>query len=341
MLKLGVCRLDQFRQDDANCLKAATSRGSFQLLRSPTARISYQLLRTAVPPSDREVTVFEYVMARMSLTSGVFRTTFSGRFAGLDEFLNAILVRHFPQPAPLVVHDWAASDCVTSYEWARSLLPLFPNAQLVASDLTLFLVDVTVNGSETFIFEPNGSLLQYVRAPFVVRVQPPEPSVLLVNSLISRYATRKFEQLKSGWELPEDWMGSRTTEHRDGSLLFRKIPLIHPRALAFQRECGRFDIRRHSAFEPLDEAVNVIRSMNIFNLNYFSREDLTAGVHAVLESLVEGGVWIVGRTHEGTVLEHDVSAFIKDKDGFALLERRGRGSEIEEIAQSACRPQLA
>lgn len=119
-------------------------------------------------------------------------------------------------------------------------------------------------------------------------------------------------------------------------MLFRKLPLIHPLALAYRRKCGRFDIKRHSAFEPLDQAVHVIRTMNIFNLNYFSGKDLAAGVRSVFNSLVEGGVWIVGRTHEGKRSEHDVSSFVKHKYGFTLLGRCGRGSEIEEIAYSAC-----
>jgi hypothetical protein len=345
MLKLGVCRLDQFPQADASRPLGASQRGGFQLLRRVTPsflrdltkrRISYQLLRTAVPPSDREVAVFEYVMARMRLSSGVFRTTFSGRFQGLDEFLNAMLVKHFPQPASLEVHDWAASDCVTSYEWAKSLLPLFPNARFMASDLTLFLVEVEVDGRETFIFEPNGNLLQYVRPPFVVRIEPPESNVLLVNSLIRRHALRKFDELKARWAFREDWINSSATEHQEGTLLFRKLPLIHPRALAYRCKCRRFDIKRHSAFEPLDEPVHVIRTMNIFNLNYFSRKDLAAGVRAVFDSLVEGGVWIVGRTHEGKRLEHDVSGFVKHKYGFTSLDRYGRGSEIDQIAYSAC-----
>jgi hypothetical protein len=300
------------------------------------SRISYQLLLTAVPPSDREVAIFEYVMARMCLSNGVFRTTFSGRFRGLDEFLNSILVKHFPQQAQLQIHDWAASDCVTSHEWAKSLLPLFPSAQFTASDLTLFLVEVEVDRAEAFIFEANGSLLQYVRPPFVVRIQPPEPGLLLVNSIIRRYAQKKFKQLRAKWVLPGEWLNSSATEYQNGSLLFRKIPLIHPRALAFRRECGRFDIRRHSAFEPLDKPVHVIRTMNILNLAYFSRRELTAGVRAVFDSLVEGGVWFVGRTHEGKGLEHDVSGFVKHQGGLTLLGRYGRGSEIDEIAYTAC-----
>jgi hypothetical protein len=310
MLKLGVCRLDQFPEDGADQHTVLSRRGAYQLFRRATpsflrdfskTRISYQLLLTAVPPSDREVAIFEYVMARMRLSNGVFRTTCSGRFQGLDEFLNSILAKHFPQQAPLQIHDWAASDCVTSHEWAKSLLPLFPKAQFTASDLTLLLLAVELDRAETFIFEANGSLLQYVRPPFVVRIQPPEPGVLLVNSLIRRYAQKKFEQLSAKWVLPDEWLNSYATEYQEGSLLFRKIPLIHPKALAFRQECGRFDIRRHSAFEPLDKPVHVIRTMNILNLTYFSRRDLTAGIRAVFDSLVEGGVWIVGRTHGASI----------------------------------------
>jgi hypothetical protein len=337
MLKLGVCRLDQLPDDGADLYTVPSRRSAAPSFfrEFSRRRISYQLLLTAVPPSDREVAIFEYVMARMCLSSGVFRTTFAGRFKGLDEFLNSILVKQFPQQARLQIHDWAASDCVTSHEWARNLLPLFPSSQFTASDLTLFLVEVEVDGAETFIFETNGSLLQYVRSPFVVRIQPPEPGLLLVNSIIRRYALKKFAQLRAKWALPDEWLNSSATEYHDGSLVFRKIPLIHPNALAFRQECSRFDIRRHSAFEPLDRPAHVIRTMNILNVNYFSRQELTTGVRAVFDSLVEGGVWIVGRTHEGKRLEHDVSSFVKRQGRLTLLDRCGRGSEIDEIAYSA------
>ena len=218
----------------------------------------------------------------------------------------------------------------------RTLLLLFPGARFSASDLTLFLLEVEVNQGEAFIFEPNGNLLQYVRPPFVVRIQPPEPNLLLVNSLIHRYAAKKFQQLKARWNFPDEWVNSKAPEYQEGSLLFRKIPLIHPKALAFRRKCDRFSIGRHSAFEPLDQPVHVIRTMNIFNLNYFSRSDLATGVRAVFNSLVEGGVWIVGRTHEGKHLQHDVSGFVKQKDRFTLLDRYGRGSEIDAIVQAPC-----
>jgi hypothetical protein len=345
MLKLGVCRLDQFPEDGTDPRTVLSRRGASQLLRRATpsflrelskTRISYQLLLTTVPPSDREVAIFEYVMSRMRLSNGVFRTTCSGRFEGLDEFLNSLLVKHFPQQAQLHIHDWAASDCVTSHEWAKGLLPRFPKAEFTASDLTLFLLAAEVDRAETFIFEANGSLLQYVRPPFVVRILPPEPGLLLVNSLIRRYAQKKFEQLRPRCILPDEWLNSSATEYQEGSLLFRKIPLIHPKALAFRQECARFGIIRHSAFEPLDKPVHVIRTMNILNLNYFSRHDLTVGVRAVFDSLVEGGVWIVGRTHEGERREHDVSGFVKHHNGWAPLGRYGRGSEIDEIAYSAC-----
>ena len=121
MLKLGVCRLDQFPDDGVDGREILSGRRAYQLLRRATPsflrdsckrRISYQLLLTAVPPSDREVAIFEYVMARMRLSNGVFRTTFSGRFRGLDEFLNSKLVKHFPQQAQLRIHRPLVRRCI-------------------------------------------------------------------------------------------------------------------------------------------------------------------------------------------------------------------------------------
>ena len=48
-------------------------------------------------------------------------------------------------------------------------------------------------------------------------------------------------------------------------------------------------------------------------------------------SLGEGGVWIVGRTFQETPPDHNVSILIREKQGFRLLDRFGKGSEIEEL----------
>src|SRR5947209_18340746 len=105
------------------------------------SHLSYRLLRTGIPPTRQEIAVFENIMQQMRLHSGVYRTTFRGRFAAFDEFINRLLPHRFDANALLEIHDWAASDCLTSAEWAQVLFRVFPNARLHASDLTLHLIE--------------------------------------------------------------------------------------------------------------------------------------------------------------------------------------------------------
>src|SRR5580658_4122523 len=129
MFKLGIFRLEDYRPEASGML----NRLRWKLIRN---RISLRLLKTAIPPSPLEIQVFEALMQGLRLNSGIYRTTFHRRFDNLDGFVNELLVARFPSGAALNVQDWAASDCLTSSEWAASLLPLFPCAHLEASDLT-------------------------------------------------------------------------------------------------------------------------------------------------------------------------------------------------------------
>src|SRR5690348_18185618 len=117
-------------------------------------------------------------MALMCLHNGVKRTTFRARFATLDPRVNELLAARFPRGTALDVHDWAASDCITSMEWARALLAIFPNAHVTASDAALYVMEISTPDGDVFIAERGGAPLQYIRAPFVIRLSPPEPKAL-------------------------------------------------------------------------------------------------------------------------------------------------------------------
>lgn len=293
-------------------------------------RISLQLLRTSIPASPQEIAVFEAAMIQMRLTSGIYRTTFRQRFHDLDPLVNEIVADRFPRDGALEVHDWAASDCLTSSEWARSLFQVFPNAILIASDLTLFLVEVTLPDGAAFVLEPDGGALQYIRKPFVIRLSPPEPKMLLVNHLLWKRAEARLKQLREILTVPQAWLDSDDDVRSVPPFVLRRIPMTHPDAREFALLETRFSIRRHSAFDPLDRPVDVVRTMNIFNPVYFGGARILDGARAVWQSLKAGGHWVVGRTVEDTRTHH-ASVLEKTGAGFSVLSRVGGGSEIESL----------
>jgi hypothetical protein len=329
MIKLGVWRPDQFYPAPP---QSPLDRIYYALSRT---RVSFHLLTTPRQPSLGDIQFFERLLPYVCLSSGVYRTTYRQRFKDLDPLVNGILSRYFAVSEKLLVEDWAASDCLTSSEWAKSLLPLFPQLNFVASDLLLFLIEARETGTEKrFIFEPDGNPLQYVDPPFVIRLGQPEPIVFPFNWLLYQSAQRRWRNARTSWNIPESWKNSLTGGPiQQGKFELRKLSLIHPEALQVVDENPHFMVHRHSIFEPSTRANHVIRSMNIYNRAYFSEEQLRQGVRCVGESLLPGGIWIVGRTIDKNATVHEVTIFQKGVSGeFEILDRVGSGSEIEKLA---------
>jgi hypothetical protein len=328
MLKLGILEAER---------STGRARGPLGWFRN--GEFAYTLLKTSLPPKPEEIAVFERIMRQMRLTSGVYRTTARNRFARLDEWLQPILERRLAGPADLQAEDWAASACVTSLEWHQRLASGFPRFRLTASDLNLYLVALEVPGSGTYVLETGGGLLQYIRPPFVIRMEPPEPRLLAVNRMLGQRARRRLERI---WRelgvspaldpdlltLPEG-----ANEKPLGATRLVKLPLIHPEALALATASPEsFAIRSHSVFTAVPAPVDVVRTMNILNRVYFEEARLLEGARSVWRSLRTGGIWIVGRTLQEDPPENQASVFERTSEGFRLVERFGGPSEIEDLA---------
>ena len=94
-----------------------------------------------------------------------------------------------------------------------------------------------------------------------------------------------------------------------------------------------FRIETHSVFEPLGEPADVIRTMNILNRYYFGEARLAQGVHAVFESLRNGGIWVAGRTDEKADPPVTATSILEKRDDrFAVVERIHGGWDLEAMA---------
>jgi hypothetical protein len=274
--------------------------------------------------------VFEAIMQILRLNSGIYRTTFHNRFRNLDPFVNELLAERFGADFPVEIHDWAASDCLTSSEWAASLLPQFPNARLKASDLTLFAIEVSY-GKHTVIQERDGQPLQYVSPSVVLNLTRPEQRPRMLGHIMQKQVQSVLTEVKAGLAITAEWLDSDSESISQPPFTARKLPMVHPEAALFRARNARFSIARHSAFDVLPQPVDVIRSMNIYNLSYFEPPRLREGAKAVRLSLKPGGLWIVGRTWQEAPPSHNVSVLEKTDAGFKLVRRYGEGSEIESL----------
>lgn len=275
-------------------------------------RVAYSLLRTGDHPSPDEIRMFEDICITLHTSNGTFRTTFRNRFKEVDA-VSLRWAREFFQPGfPLRVQDRAASNGLTSTEWWHCLSPVFPGIQFEASDVLMELLEVPA-GDETYIIEPSGKPLQYIRPPFVTSLSYRESWRNPLLRWVSFRARKRFARLPR-------YDGPR-----------RPISCVHPETLALERANPNFRFAIRSVFDRTPGACDVLRTMNILNLSYFSKEQLVEAARAIFDSLTPGGFWIVGRSLEEDGSHH--ASILRRRDGgWEVLERIGNGSEIEELA---------
>jgi len=292
----------------------------------------YGILRVPRPPSAADISLFENVTRLLQLSSGIYRTTYRGRMAELDEKTCQVLRADSAGGREFRVEDWGAADCLTTSEFAARLWREFPRAAVVASDLHFHLIEARHNWLGTVVFEENGQPLQGVLPPFVISLSTVASPVYVVNRILFK----AFHRLaKRAWTSA----GTAPWKGVDDSRVFdiagwhvQRIPLIHPEVLELARGNSQFRFRRHSVFESAPEPVDLIRTMNLLNRGYFSEVELNRGIRAVYQSLREGGLWVVGRTLEEVVpREQHASIWRKQGRGFQLIERIRGGSEIDDL----------
>lgn len=299
-------------------------------------RVSLQLLDIGEGPySDEDIHVFEGVSRLTRTSSGIYRTTYRQRLAELDAAGTRWMREIFSRDEEIVVEDRAASHGLTSAEWAESLVLVFPKLRLIASDLLLFLIEAKRGDRQLFILEPDGTPLQCIQPPFVLPLSSPESKRYPLNRWMVAAAARR---LSTGGEhalrIPPEWVSSqeRTSIHF-GSWRLRKISMVHPSAREMEAH-PHFRVEHGSVFDVSSVSHHLIRTMNILTLRQFPKDRLSQAVRSIHASLVEGGVWVVGRTveEEGTV--HQASIFQKRGGSFWLLEQFGSGWEAESLALS-------
>ncbi len=311
MLRFGICTEERY-------LRLGPDR------RGSCPQVSYRLLDVGENPRPEQVRAFEDISFLLLTSNGTTRTTFAGRFRDVDEAVLGWMHRLFEPSAGIDIQDRAASHALTSCEWAERVFEIFPNARFEASDILLNLVEIS-RGCEAYILEPGGCPLQFVKPPFVVSLQA-EPRRYPVNRLIARRARRRLDGLlrgasDGGWTEAAARQGWRV----------RRIPYVHPRARALAAANPNFHLRVRSVFDVPPAGCDVLRTMNIFNSSYFTRDQLAAGAEAAFQSLRRNGIWIVGRTLEEDFSNH-VSLLQRGERSWQVLDRIGRGSEMESLA---------
>ena len=286
------------------------------------ARVAYNLLDVGRNPGPEAVRVFEDVCITLRTSNGTFRTSFRHRFRDVDAKAGE-LIRALGLEGAFRVEDRAVSHGLTSVEWAERLFAEYPAVTFEASDLLLYLLELSLPNGEVYMTDREGRPLQWIKPPFVVSAGHSESWRNPLLRAVSNRAKRRFGRLG----LPANWQeGSQR-----GDFSVRRISCVHPEAVQLAETNDRFTFGMRSIFERSRTKCQVLRTMNILNRAYFSEAELRDGINAVFESLTPGGLWVVGRTLE-TDLSNHTSFLRRDENGWTVLDRIGSGSEIEELA---------
>jgi hypothetical protein len=308
MLQFGIFTSDQYAR--ATRRRRLTGSG-----------VSLNLLEVSDHPTKDEILRFEEISFGLCTSNGTTRTTFRHRMVDLDEVALRLLRQDNQPDSQLIVQDRAASNCLTSTEWAGQIFAVFPRAHFEASDSWLYLFRISLPGGKIYFVEPGGQPLQCVQFPFVVCLYPREPYRYLLNHFVASLAKWSYRRLS----LPGDLVDSVEND----KYRIDKISCVHPEARSVSQRDPRFTVCERSVFQPTP-GLNVLRTMNILNSAYFSSKQLVDGIHAAFDSLKPGGLWITGRTLEESQTNH-VTFFRRTETKWEVLERIGNGSELEEL----------
>jgi hypothetical protein len=284
--------------------------------------VAFTLLQTSDPPTQEEVLRFEEISYGLRTSNGTTRMTFRNRMPDVNQMALSLIRASYQSEAEIVVQDRAASTCLTSTEWAKQLLIDYPRVQFEASDTLLNLFVVSLEDGGTFIVEPNGQPLQYIESPFAVCLSPREPLRYLLNHLVVLRGRKRFRSLALREKLFD--LCDKKKEYGIG-----KISCVHPEALALSENDPRFTVRVRSIFEATP-GVDVLRTMNILNFEYFSTQHIINGISAAFHSVRPGGLWVVGRTLKENGKNH-ATFFRRKEENWEILDRIGSGSEIEKL----------
>lgn len=235
------------------------------------------------------------------LPNGTFKTTSAGRFCEAD----AWLLSHLEGNGPLRVLDVAVSSAVTSLELAAALKDGGFTPDMVCMDLF-----------PTAHYRKVGALEVLSDHDFIYQVD------------LAR------------WRFPNSMAnnsGMVSAIYALARLLVRltAAPEPLPFITAQARRQGMSVIRGDVIRGPLTQCGTgfaLIRAMNILNLSYFSREDITQAANNLRAVLAPGGLFLVGRCDGSTTR----ASLMRQTSGtFEIVARLNGGADVEDIFVTA------
>jgi hypothetical protein len=269
-------------------------------MRIPLLR-KFLVYRTDAMPNLRDAAVSDYVYKAFFTLNATSKETSAGRFGDVGEIARAIITEHRLDS----IHDIGVSSGVTSLDLYRTLAAAGIPFRLHISDK--FAVYGSSGRFPTRIIDAQGSVTE----------------LYLCGILGKRDVSNKFPLTRF-----LHWLLADRPNHSP----IRQFVLFDHEVLA-HIEKGLIDCIDYDVFlTRMPCAFSFVRCMNLLNLGYFPRERIQTAVRNIIDSLKEGGVLQIGRTHpDGT---SHATFYAKRGARLEVLQQVGRGTELREVIDS-------
>lgn len=276
------------------------------------------------PLRECDEVAIEMICNAMATGHGLIhrRRTFPRRYDPVNEAILETAKAELPDARPLRVYDVAVSNGVSSLEFFEMLSRDFDPAFWGMDYLDSIKV-VGPFGQWSVIFDNVDRPLQFVGHHFVIPVNERPPARYPINRVLRAWL--------KGTILPR---AQKALQERifDSDVRVHKIDAFHPKARAMAEKEPRFRLGQGDMYKPIEDRFDLIRAMSVFS--NLDREQISRAVAALCESLVEGGLFAVGRNRGRGTREIPTTIFRREGERLVALVDLMGGAEQKQIILS-------
>lgn len=264
------------------------------------------------PNADR---IAERILLLFTDERGVYKRTYSKRFEEFDAFVIERIQETFDPGTTLTLHDFGVSDARTSVDFFHRIAAFYRDFIFDASDYDP-AVHVIESGRMKLTINSRGRLLEIVWPPFVFNKMKRDSLIKYpLNYLLCLFATRFLAR-------------PLLRKHGSGQIKSERICLFAPVALRLEKTDARFHLMQQDLLSPINEAVHIIRAMNILNRSYFSDAEIVTIMRNIHSELLDGGLFVTGSNQDSNTIVNG-AIFQKQVDRFVKQWSFGQGSPFE------------
>ncbi len=279
-------------------------------------------------PSDAQEALIADIHDSLRGGSQHSRYTQRHRLAALDRRLGEILAEREARQR-IRIHDMAASNAITSLELFEHLRDR-ETVLLKASDYYDQLHVVNVGDRWRVAFDVDLKPIQYIGRRMMVCARRPDPDAPTVDTIV-KPALQAVLLPPALAEVQRALDGTRA--HPVQTDQYQQVSLFHPRCRSEAASDPRFELQRDDLFNPAPFRYDVVRVANALSTDFMSEARILAGVRAVAETIVEGGLLVLGRNAAGGDGPARGTIFVLNRDRLIPLADVSEGYQHKEAVR--------